>query len=60
MQIISCLWPNPARLFSDKHEWVEVNGEVGTVGISNYAQGTLGDIVYISRPDIGQELEKDG
>jgi len=45
-----------AKKFSDKHEWVEINGKIGTVGISNYAQDSLGDIVYAQLPDVGTEF----
>jgi len=44
-----------AKKFTDKHEWVDMNGNVGTVGISNYAQDSLGDIVYAQLPDVGSE-----
>jgi len=45
-----------ARKYTDKHEWVEVNGNIGTVGISHYAQDSLGDIVYAQLPEVGQEV----
>jgi len=45
------------RKYSEKHEWVELNGKVGTVGITHYAQDALGDIVYAQLPDIGTELQ---
>ncbi|XP_044761239.1 glycine cleavage system H protein, mitochondrial [Coccinella septempunctata] len=40
------------RRFTDKHEWVDVEGKVGTIGISKYAQEALGDVVYAQLPDI--------
>lgn len=43
-------------MFSDKHEWVDLNGKIGTVGISNYAQDSLGDIVYAQLPDVGSDF----
>ncbi|CAL8243667.1 unnamed protein product [Lota lota] len=46
-----------ALKFTDKHEWVQVDGKVGTVGISNFAQEALGDVVYCGLPEIGQKLE---
>jgi len=49
---------NAARMFTDKHEWVDLNGKVGTVGISNYAQDSLGDIVYAQLPDVGAEYSQ--
>ncbi|XP_055913501.1 glycine cleavage system H protein, mitochondrial [Eupeodes corollae] len=44
------------RLYTDKHEWVTIENKVGTVGISNYAQEALGDVVYAQLPDPGTEL----
>jgi glycine cleavage system H protein len=49
-----------AKLFSEKHEWIELEDDVATVGISEYAQNSLGDIVYVLQPEIGQEMEKNG
>ena len=39
-------------LFTDDHEWVDINGDVATIGITDYAQGELGDIVFIEFPDL--------
>ncbi|XP_044290228.1 glycine cleavage system H protein, mitochondrial, partial [Varanus komodoensis] len=50
--------PHPARRFTDKHEWVSVENGIGTVGISNFAQEALGDVVYCSLPEIGTKLNK--
>ncbi|XP_061559432.1 glycine cleavage system protein H (aminomethyl carrier), b [Phycodurus eques] len=47
-----------ALKFTDKHEWVRVEGDIGTVGISNYAQEALGDVVYCGLPEVGQRLEQ--
>ncbi|XP_051919771.1 glycine cleavage system protein H (aminomethyl carrier), b [Hippocampus zosterae] len=47
-----------ALKFTDKHEWVRVEGNIGTVGISNYAQEALGDVVYCGLPEVGQSLEQ--
>lgn len=41
------------RKYTAKHEWVRVEGEIGVVGISNYAQEALGDVVYAQLPDVG-------
>ncbi|XP_010902172.1 glycine cleavage system protein H (aminomethyl carrier), b [Esox lucius] len=49
---------NTALKFTDKHEWVQVEGGVGTVGISNFAQEALGDVVYCGLPEVGQKLEQ--
>tara|TARA_B100001175_G_scaffold28960_1_gene21297 strand:- start:842 stop:1225 length:384 start_codon:yes stop_codon:yes gene_type:complete len=45
-------------LFTNEHEWVEINGEIATIGISDYAQGELGDIVFIEFPDLNTEFKK--
>merc|ERR1719427_2454944 len=45
------------RLFSEKHEWVLIDGGVGIVGVSSYAQEALGDIVYAQLPEVDAELE---
>ena len=39
--------------YSRDHEWVRVEGDVGTVGISDYAQEQLGDVVYVELPEVG-------
>jgi glycine cleavage system H protein len=48
------------RRFSQKHEWVSKDGSEGTIGISNYAQDSLGDVVYVQLPDVGTELAANG
>ncbi|XP_030269167.1 glycine cleavage system protein H (aminomethyl carrier), b [Sparus aurata] len=47
-----------ALKFTEKHEWVRVEGGIGTVGISSYAQEALGDVVYCGLPEVGQSLEQ--
>jgi glycine cleavage system H protein len=47
-----------SRYYTEDHEWVEVDGDIGTVGISEYAQGQLGDIVFVEVPDEGKEVAK--
>ena len=47
-----------SRYFSKDHEWIDVEGEVGTVGITDYAQGQLGDITFVELPAIGQTVER--
>ena len=47
-----------ARYYTEDHEWIEVEGETATVGITDYAQEQLGDIVFVELPDEGAELEK--
>jgi len=48
------------RYFTEDHEWIEVDGGTATVGITDYAQGQLGDIVFVEVPDQGRELSKGG
>ena len=43
-------------LFSKDHEWVKLDGDVATVGITDYAQSSLGDIVYVELPRVGATL----
>src|SRR3546814_5839148 len=43
-----------SRYFTEDHEWVDVDGDTGTVGITDYAQGQLGDIVFVDVPDEGK------
>ena len=45
--------------YADSHEWVKVEGNVGIIGISDYAQHSLGDIVYVDLPSEGDEISKD-
>jgi len=47
-------------LYSKEHEWVRLDGENATVGVTNYAQESLGDIVYVELPKIGTEIEQFG
>ncbi len=44
--------------YTDEHEWLSVDGDVATVGITNHAQEQLGDIVFVDLPDVGTELEQ--
>ena len=48
------------RYFSDEHEWIEVDGDSATIGITDYAQGQLGDIVFVELPALGSNVEKGG
>jgi len=45
--------------FSKEHEWVLVDGEVALVGITEYAQEELGDVVYVELPEVGEKITKD-
>ena len=47
-----------APRFTKDHEWVRLDGELATVGISDYAQSQLGDVVYVELPAIGRQLER--
>lgn len=47
-------------LYTQDHEWVRIEGEIGTVGITDFAQGELGDIVYVDIETLNQELERNG
>ena len=44
--------------FTAEHEWIRVEGDTATVGISNHAQEALGDIVFVEVPDAGRQLTK--
>jgi len=44
--------------FTEKHEWVKVDGDIAAVGISDYAQKELGDVVYVELPVVGDTLEQ--
>ena len=47
-----------SRYFTEDHEWIDVDGEIATVGITDYAQQQLGDIVFAEVPAAGAELTK--
>jgi glycine cleavage system H protein len=44
------------RKYTKQHEWIQVNGTAGTIGITDYAQQSLGDIVFVELPKLGVEL----
>jgi len=46
--------------FTKEHEWIRVDGDVGTVGITDYAQTQLGDVVYVEVPAKGKKVTKGG
>lgn len=48
------------RYFTEKHEWVDEENGNGKVGITDYAQDKLGEVVYVQLPEIGTEVELDG
>jgi glycine cleavage system H protein len=45
-------------LFSKEHEWVKLDGESATIGITDYAQNALGDIVYVELPRVGNSIKQ--
>ncbi|MCP5007389.1 MAG: glycine cleavage system protein GcvH [Planctomycetes bacterium] len=52
---------NPIDLkYSKDHEWIKVDGDVAIVGITDYAQKILTDIVFVELPEIGKQIEPDG
>lgn len=50
--------PYPASLkYTNEHEWLSVEGNLGTIGITDYAQSTLGDIVFVELPKVGDSVK---
>lgn len=47
-----------ARYFTEDHEWIEVDGDTATIGVTDYAQEQLGDIVFVEVPAAGTELAR--
>lgn len=45
--------------YAKSHEWVKVEGDTATVGLSEFAQSELGDVVFVELPEVGSEVEKD-
>ena len=43
--------------YTKEHEWIDVDGKFGTVGITDYAQNSLGDIVFVDLPKVGDKIE---
>ena len=46
------------RKYADSHEWVKLDGDIATIGISDYAQHALGNIVYVDMPEVGDEVSQ--
>ncbi len=44
--------------FTEDHEWIKIDGDIGTVGITDYAQEQLGDVVFVEVPEVGKDLTK--
>ena len=50
----------PANLkYTKDHEWISINGDIATIGVTDFAQGELGDIVYVEVETVGDTMEKD-
>ena len=47
-----------SRYFTQEHEWIDLDGDVATVGITEYAQSQLGDIVFVETPEEGRTVSK--
>ena len=45
--------------YSETHEWVKVEGDVATIGVTDFAQSEMGDITYVDMPDVDDEVAKD-
>ncbi len=48
------------RLFTESHEWIEVDGDTATIGITDFAQNQMGDVVFVELSQPGTELKKGG
>ena len=48
------------KKFSKQHEWISVEGDIGTVGITKHAAEMLGDVVFVELPEKGKSIEKEG
>ena len=46
--------------YTNEHEWISVDGDVGTVGITKFAAEKLGDVVFVELPDAGKKVKKEG
>ena len=46
--------------YTKEHEWVRVDGDVATLGISDFAQSQLGDVVFVELPEVGSQVKRDG
>ncbi len=49
---------DPTCRYQETHEWVRVEGDEGVIGISDYAQSELNDVVYVELPEVGDTIEK--
>jgi glycine cleavage system H protein len=46
------------RKYSQEHEWVQIEGEIGTVGVTDFAASELGDVVFVELPEVGSEFSQ--
>lgn len=44
--------------YTEQHEWVKLDGDIATVGITDYAQGALGDLVFVELPEVGRKVSQ--
>lgn len=51
--------PVADKRYTKEHEWVRLDGDIATVGITDHAQESLGDLVFIELPEVGRALERD-
>ncbi|CAG8711271.1 5415_t:CDS:2 [Acaulospora morrowiae] len=58
--ITSSLRAYSSKLYTKEHEWIDVKHSVGTVGITDYAQSSLGDVVFVDLPKVGDVVEQFG
>ncbi len=49
-----------AKKYTKEHEWIDMAGDVGTVGITEFAQEQLGDVVFVELPKVGAEVAQNG
>ncbi|MEX0327417.1 MAG: glycine cleavage system protein GcvH [Ruegeria sp.] len=49
-----------ATYYSEEHEWIDVDGDTATLGITKHAAEQLGDVVFVEQQEVGDEFEKDG
>lgn len=49
---------DPTCKYDEEHEWIRVEGEEGVIGISDYAQDQLSDVVYVELPEVGDQFER--
>jgi len=48
------------RKYTKEHEWIKIDGDVATVGITDFAQDQLTDVVFVELPDVGKQIEQNG